>query len=81
MVVSFFRYLHKIPVPLKILKMLINDFNRISKVYRCGNPYFKFGQILEIKKSFRAFFSGTPKEIFKILGFEIRSFSSTIELL
>jgi len=31
-------------------------------------------------KMFRAFFSGTPREIFKILGLKILSFRSTIEL-
>jgi len=31
-------------------------FNRISKVYRCRNLYFKFGQISEIKKFSGPFF-------------------------
>jgi len=64
----FFRYNQKSGTFWQFLKYLLIILDRISKVYRCGNSCFKFGQISEIKKFSGPFFQLRRGNFSKFLG-------------
>jgi len=58
---------------------LDNEFHQ-NRLNPFGSQFFQVDKIPVPFDNFENVNSGTSREIFKILGFEIRSFSSTIEL-